>query len=143
VILPDVNLLLYAVDETSPRHAAARKWLERCLSGTETFGLSWSVLTAFVRLTTRASVFERPLDLPQAFDLVDGWLAQPPVVVVHPTARHHIVLRQLLESLGTAGNLVPDAHLAALAIEHGASVASCDRDFGRFAGVSWSDPLAI
>jgi toxin-antitoxin system PIN domain toxin len=143
VILPDVNVLLYAVDETSPRHEVARPWLERSLSGTETFGLSWSVLTAFLRLTTRASIFERPLDLIQAFDLIEGWLAQPPVVVVHPTPRHHIVLRQLLESLGTAGNLVPDAHLAALALEHGATVASSDRDFGRFTGVAWTDPLAI
>lgn len=142
MILPDVNLLIYAVDETSPRHESARQWLEHSLSGTETFALTWSVLTAFLRLTTRASVFERPLELSQAFDLMDGWLAQPPVVVVHPTSRHHIVLRQLLESLGTAGNLVPDAHLAALALEHGATVASCDRDFGRFAGVTWSDPLA-
>jgi toxin-antitoxin system PIN domain toxin len=142
VILPDVNVLLYAVDETSPRHAAARDWLVRCLSGKETFGLSWSVLTAFIRLTTRAAVFERPLELAQAFDLVDGWLAQPPVVVLHPTSRHHIVLRRLLEPFGTAGNLVPDAHLAALAVEHGATIASCDRDFGRFAGVTWADPLA-
>jgi uncharacterized protein len=142
VILPDVNVLLYAVDETSPRHAAARAWLERCLSGTETVGLAWSVLTVFLRLTTRASVFEHPLTLAQAFDLVDGWLAQPRVVVAHPTSRHHIVLRRVLESLGTAGNLVPDAHLAALALEHGATVVSRDRDFGRFAGVAWSDPLA-
>jgi toxin-antitoxin system PIN domain toxin len=87
-------------------------------------------------------VFERPLDPAQAFDLIDGWLAQPSVVVVHPTPRHHIVLRQLLEALGTAGNLVPDAHLAALALEHGATVSPCDRDFGRFIGVAWSDPLA-
>jgi toxin-antitoxin system PIN domain toxin len=142
VILPDVNVLLYAVDETSPRHDAARVWLERSLSGTETFAFSWSVLTAFLRLTTRASVFEHPLDLAQAFDLIDGWLAQPRVVIVHPTSRHHIVLRQLLDALGTAGNLVPDAHLAALALEHGATVASSDRDFGRFAGVAWADPFA-
>ena len=141
MILPDVNVLLYAVDDTSPRHALAREWLERCLSGTETFALSWSVLGAFLRLTTRAAVFEHPLELAQAFDLVDGWLDQPPVVVVHPTSRHHVVLRRLLEPLGTAGNLVPDAHLAALALEHGATVASCDRDFGRFLGVAWSDPL--
>ena len=142
MILTDVNLLLYAVDSTSPRHAVARAWLERCLSGTESFALAWSVLTAFVRLSTRPAVFERPLTTTEAFDLVAGWLAQPPVVGVHPTETHHITLRDLLQPLGTAGNLVPDAHLAALALEHGATIASSDHDFARFAGVRWADPLA-
>ena len=142
MILTDVNLLLYAVDSTSPRHAVARAWLERCLSGTESFALAWSVLTAFVRLSTRPAVFERPLTTTEAFDLGAGWLAQPPVVVVHPTETHHITLRDLLQPLGTAGNLVPDAHLAALALEHGAMIASSDHDFARFAGVRWADPLA-
>ena len=142
MILPDVNLLLYAVDSTSPRHTGARDWLERCLSGTETLAFAWSVLTAFIRLSTRASVFEQPLTPAQTFDLVDQWLAQPPAVILHPTERHHVVLRELLEPLGTAGNLVPDAHLAALALEHGAVVASSDHDFARFAGLRWSDPLA-
>lgn len=71
-----------------------------------------------------------------------GWLAQPPVVVLHPTETHHITFRGLLEPLGTAGNLVPDAHLAALALEHGATIASSDREFARFPGVRWADPLA-
>lgn len=141
--LPDVNLLLYAVDSTSPRHAVAQAWLERCLSGPETFAFSWSILTAFLRLSTRASVFQQPLSVGQAFDMVTGWLAQPCVIVLHPTERHHLVMRELLEPLGTAGNLVPDAHLAALALEHGAIVASSDPDFARFARVRWSDPLAV
>lgn len=142
MIVPDVNVLLYAVDETSARHVAARTWLERSLSGTETVAFGWSVLTAFIRLSTRPAVFARPLSSSQAFDLVAGWLAQPPVVVVDPTQRHLGILRNLLETLGTAGNLVPDAHLAALAVEHGGTVASSDHDFGRFAGVRWLDPLA-
>ncbi len=142
MILTDVNLLLYAVDSTSPRHAVARDWLERRLSGSESFAFSWAVLTAFIRLSTRPAVFERPLTTAQAFDLVTGWLAQPPVVVLHPTETHHIALRELLEPLGTAGNLVPDAHLAALALEHGATIASSDRDFARFPSVRWADPLA-
>jgi hypothetical protein len=141
VILPDVNLLLYAVDSTSARHEQARRWVEAALSGTESVALAWSVLTAFVRLSTRPAVFLHPLAVDQAFDLVDGWLAQPAVVIVHPTHRHHVVLRDLLEPLGTAGNLVPDAHLAALAIEHGAELLSSDHDFARFAGLRWSDPL--
>jgi toxin-antitoxin system PIN domain toxin len=141
VILPDVNLLLYAVDETAARHQAARDWLEQALSGSETVAFGWSVLAAFIRLSTRPAVFARPLTPTQAFDLVEGWLAQPSVVTVDPTQRHLALLRGLLEPLGTAGNLVPDAHLAALAVEHGATVASSDHDFARFPGVRWSDPL--
>jgi toxin-antitoxin system PIN domain toxin len=141
VILPDVNLLLYAIDATSPRHEDARRWLEGLLSGSETVALTWSVLTAFLRLSTHPSIFEAPLSPERSFDLVTGWLAQPPVIVVHPGDRHHLVMRELLEPLGTAGNLVPDAHLAAVALEHGATLASSDHDFARFAGLRWSDPL--
>lgn len=142
MILPDVNLLLYAIDITSPRHDAARSWLEDRLSDSETVAFSWSVLTAFVRLSTHASIFEQPLTSAQAFDIIEGWLEQPSVIVVHPGNRHHIMMRELLEPLGTAGNLVPDAHLAALALEHGATLHSSDHDFARFAGLRWIDPLA-
>ena len=142
MILPDVNLLLYAVDAVSPRNAAARRWVEERLSGPETVAMAWSVLTAFVRLSTHPSIFLEPLTSEQAFDLIDGWLRQPSVVIVHPGDRHHIIMRELLEPLGTAGNLVPDAHLAALALEHGATLASSDHDFARFAGLRWTDPLA-
>src|ERR687892_1995366 len=105
VKLPDVNLLLYAVDEGSVRHEPARAWVEERLSGTETFALAWVVLLAFIRLTTSSRVFRSPLGTSEALDLVDGWLAQPCVTVVHPTSRHVPVLRDLLEPLGTAGNL--------------------------------------
>ena len=142
MILPDVNVLLYAVDTTSPRHDTARVWLEDRLAGAETVAFSWSVLTAFLRLSTHPSVFQRPITLTQAFDIVDGWLAQPQVIVVHPGDRHHVVMHELLEPQGTAGNLVTDAHLASLAIEHGATLISSDHDFGRFAGLRWEDPLA-
>lgn len=138
----DANLLLHAVDEQSPRHVPARAWLERTLSGSETVGLTWLVMLAFVRVSTRATVFERPLDLLEALDLVDGWLGQPCTTVLDPTDRHRAVLRTLLEPLGTAGNLTNDAHLAAIAIEHGAEVCSCDTDFARFPGLRWTDPLA-
>ena len=139
--LPDVNLLLYAVDESSVRHDRARAWVEERLSGTETFALAWVVLLAFIRLTTSSRVFQSPLTASQALDLVDSWLVQPCATVVHPTSRHAPVLRQLLEPLGTAGNLTTDAHLAALAIEHGAELCSTDTDFSRFAGLRWSNPL--
>ena len=139
--LTDVNLLLYAVDTSASRHGAARRWLEEQLSGTETLAFAWIVLLAFLRLSTNPRVFETPLGLSEAFDMVDGWLAHPSSTVVHPTDRHAAILRELLEPLGTAGNLTTDAHLAALAIEHGADLCSSDADFSRFGGVRWLDPL--
>lgn len=140
--LLDANLLLYALDERSPRHALARAWLEEQLSGPDTVGLSWTVLLAVLRLSTNARVFEQPLSVDRAFDVLTEWLGQPCVVIVHPGDRHATVMRELLAPLGTAGNLVSDAHLAALAIEHGAELCSCDVDFARFAGLRWLDPLA-
>ena len=140
--LVDANVLLYALDETSPHHEQARPWLEEQLSGIETVGFAWAALLAVVRLVTNPRVFTDPLPVADAFDLVDGWLAQPNATVVHPTDRHPAVLRELLEPLGTAANLVSDAHLAALAIEHGAELWSADRDFARFPRVLWRNPLA-
>jgi uncharacterized protein len=143
VKLVDVNLLLYAVDEVAQHHERARRWLESVLSGTEPVAPPWTVLLAFIRLATRAAIFTDPLTPDEALDIVDGWLAQPPVVVVHPTDRHATVLRELLHPLGTAGNLTTDAHLAALAIEHGATLCSADADFSRFPGLRWLDPLRL
>lgn len=140
--LPDANLLLYAVDTSSPRHRAARRWLEAQLSGTETVAFAWVTLLAFLRIRTNPRVYEEPLEAAEALDLIDGWLGQPPSTVVHPTERHAAVLRELLEPLGIAGNLTTDAHLAALAIEHGAELCSSDSDFSRFSGVRWVDPLS-
>lgn len=139
--LLDVNLLLYALDATSPRHHEARAWLEQTLSGRDTVALPWTVLLAFVRLSTRAAVFSHPLTGEEAMDIVEEWLALPAVTVVHPGRRHAAILQELLRGVGTAGNLVTDAHLAALAIEHGAELCSCDADFSRFPGVRWVDPL--
>jgi uncharacterized protein len=139
--LPDVNLLLYAVNETSPHHQRARPWLDDLLSGIEPVGFAWSVLLGFIRLSTRAQVSANPVPVNWAFDVVEGWLAQPCALVLHPTERHLAVLRGLVEPLGTAGNITTDAHLAALAIEHGAEVCSADIDFGRFPGLRWTNPL--
>jgi uncharacterized protein len=141
VKLPDVNLFLYAYDSRSPRHPLARDWLEHTLSGAETVGLSWIVLLAFIRLSTRSVVIENPLGVDAAIGLVESWLDQPCVTVINPTERHAAVLRELLAPLGTAGNLTTDAHLAALAIEHGAQLCSCDTDFARFPGLRWTNPL--
>ena len=140
--LVDVNLLLYAVDESSPHHERARGWLEGRLSGSETFAFTWSVLLAFVRLGTNPRVFEAPLDLDDAFDLIDSWIEQPCATVVNPTDRHSALLRELLAPLGPAGNLTTDAHLAALAIEHGAELCSADADFARFERLRWVNPLS-
>jgi uncharacterized protein len=142
VKLPDVNLLLYAYDSRSPRHSPARHWLEQVLSGTETVALAWNVLLAFIRLSTRPAVAERPYGVEEAIGLVESWLAQPCTTMVHPTERHAVLLRELLVPFGTAGNLTSDAHLAALAIEHGATLCSSDVDFSRFAGLRWMDPLS-
>jgi uncharacterized protein len=141
VKLPDVNLLLYAADETSVRHKPARRWLEETLSGTETVAFAWLALVGFLRIGTNQAIFEHPLAVDKACDLIDGWLDLPCATVVHPTDRHATVLRELLMPLGTAGNLTNDAHLAALAIEHGALLCSCDTDYARFAGLRWVDPL--
>ena len=139
--LPDANLLLYAVDRASPHHDLARGWLEGRLSGTETIAFAWVVLLAFLRLSTQARVFASPLAVDQALDLVDSWLTQPCATVINPTDRHSARLRDLLAPLGTAGNLTTDAHLAALAIEHGAELCSADADFSRFPGLRWVNPL--
>jgi len=142
VKLPDVNVLVYAVDEDSRHHATARPWLEEALSGSETVALCWNVLLGFVRVSTRPVAFERPLNAVEALDLVESWLGQPCATVVEPTARHLAVLRDLLTQAGTAGNLTSDAHLAALAIEHGAELCSYDGDFARFPGLRWTRPAA-
>ncbi len=138
----DANLLLYAVNEDAPLHQQARPWLEAALSGSETVGFAWSVLLAFLRLSTRAAVFRHPLEPRQALDLADHWLQRPCSLVVEAGDRHLRILRDLITPLGTGGNLTSDAHLAALAIEHGAELCSCDGDFARFPGLRWRNPLA-
>jgi len=136
----DANVLLYAVNEDSPRHGVARRWLDRSLGGGESIGFAWVVLLAFVRLSTHPAVFAAPLDVQEALAVARGWLGAATSTVVQPTMRHIDIVAGLLEPLGTAANLVNDAHLAALAIEHGAEVATFDTDFGRFPGVRWASP---
>ena len=141
MIVVDVNLLIYAVNQDSPDHGRAKAWLESMVSGTETVGLPWIVLLAFLRLTTRTGLFQKPLTVEAAFDLVDAWLQQPSVTVPEPTSRHLRTLRDLVSPLGTGGNLTSDAHLAAIAIEHGAELCSTDNDFERFNRLRWRNPL--
>ncbi len=139
--LPDVNLLLYAADETAKLHEPALAWIEESLSGTETVAFAWVAMLGFIRMSSNPRVGVRPWTVEQALEVVDGWLARPIATVVNPTHRHASVLRDLLAPLGAGGNLTTDAHLAALAIEHGATLYSSDNDFSRFAGLRWIDPL--
>jgi uncharacterized protein len=140
VLLLDANVLLYAVNRGSQQHDAARRWLDEALGGGEAVAFAWTVVLAFLRLTTHRAVFPRPLTTSQASEVIERWLQSGPAVTVEPTSRHLPLLRGLLEGAGTGGNLVADAHLAALALEHGATVVSFDRDFARFAGVSVARP---
>ena len=141
MILIDTNLLIYAVDRDSPHHARARRWFEATLSGTEWVGLAWLAVLAFLRITTHPGVMRKPLASEDAIAYVDGWLRQPFVRLVGPGEPHWPILRNLLQASGAAGNLTSDAHLAALAIEHGCTIASTDNDFRRFAGVTHVNPL--
>lgn len=142
MILTDVNLLIYAVNSDAPNHRTAKLWLETVLSGQETVGFPWIVLLAFVRLTTRPGLFRHTLPVETALDLIAAWVNQPSATIVHPGLRHLPVLRELLLASGSGGNLTSDAHLAALAMEHGAELCSADGDFARFKGLRWRNPLA-
>ncbi len=141
MILVDANLLIYAINRDAPAHRAARRWWESALSGSESVGLPWIVVLAFLRVTTRHGILERPLTADAAIRFVDEWLSQPVVEMVVPRATHWAALRNLLLAAGTSGNLTSDAHVAALALETGATIYSADYDFRRFAGVSHRNPL--
>ncbi len=142
MLVVDINLLIYATNRDAADHRAARGWWESALSGDEPVGLAWLVLLGFLRISTHPRILTSPLSYEQAADVVDGWLEQPVTRPLQPTDRHWGILKDLLEPFGTAGNLTSDAHLAALAIEHGATLCSTDRDFGRFVHLKWHNPLA-
>jgi toxin-antitoxin system PIN domain toxin len=135
--LVDANVLLYAVNSASPQHARARGWLDGALAGDEGVGFSWTVLLAFLRLSTSRAIFDRPLTLDQAVAVIGTWLGSPNAITVEPGPRHLQSMAALLAAAGTAGNLVSDAHLAALAIDEDAVLVSFDTDFARFAGLRW------
>lgn len=138
----DANVLIYAVNSSAEHHRSARGWLDDALNERESIGFSWTVLLAFIRITTHPAIFPSPLSAQEAVAAVRAWLAQPASVTVEPTPRHVDMLAGLLAEAGTAANLVNDAHLAALALEHDAVLVSFDSDFGRFAGLRREVPGA-
>ncbi len=141
MILVDANLLIYAINRDAPGHREARRWLEKTLSGSESICFTWAVILAFLRITTRPGILARPLEGEQAMAYVDEWLRQPVAEILTPGERHWRILSNLLLDSGTLGNLTSDAHLAALALEHGAVIHSADYDFRRFAGIRHVNPL--
>ncbi len=138
--LVDANILLYAVNRDAVHHERSRRWIDGALSGEDTVAFAWIALLAFVRLSTKVGLFPAPLTVDQAMDRVDAWVGAGPAVVVEPSAQHGTIVRGLLRSVGVGGNLVSDAHLAALAIEHRCGILSFDNDFARFPGVDWTAP---
>jgi toxin-antitoxin system PIN domain toxin len=140
MILPDANVLLYAVNRSSDQHEAALRGLMQGFDDPRGVAFAWVTLLAFLRLSTRRGIFPRPLPADDALRVAGHWLGHPNAQVVHPGEWHLDILGRLLAAAGTAGNLTTDAHLAALAIEHGATVLTFDRDFARFDGLRWTMP---
>ena len=140
MVLVDANVLLYAVNEDADHHVVARRWLDGALVGGAGVGLTWIVLLAFLRIVTHPRILPRPMGMVDALAQVEAWLAMPAAVVVEPSSRHLGVLGGLLGAVTTGGNVVSDAHLAALAVERDATVVTFDRDFGRFVGVRHQVP---
>ena len=142
MILVDANILIYAHVSTFSQHDAARNWLDDRLNGATNVGLPWPSVLAFLRLVTNPRVVRQAVPIADAWRQVRDWLACDPVWIPQPTERHAEVMYQLLALPGMLGNLVPDAHLAALAIEHGLTLCSADGDFARFPGLNWHNPIA-
>ncbi len=142
MIVLDANLLVYAYDASSSRHERARSWLEEALGGDEAVGFPLISLLAFVRVCTNPNLFEDPLTVAEAVGIVPSWLAQPSAGVTEPTDRHWDVLESICAAGQARGPLIMNAHLAALAMEHGATLCTTDRDFARFPGLRFADPLS-
>jgi len=141
VILVDANLLLYAEDQLSPRHTAARRWWDATLSGATQVCLCWPVICAFIRIGTNSRIFESPLSIEESVSRVESWMAQPCTRLIYPTKQHWAILKQLMIDGQAKANLVSDAHLAALAIEHDCELFSTDADFARFQKLKWKNPI--
>lgn len=142
MILPDVNALVYAHDRSALHHEAYRTWLQTILNGDAAFGLCDVVLSGFIRIVTHPRILKTPIHLGQALDLVNELREHPGSLIIEPGERHWRIFDQLCRHLNAAGNAVPDAYLAALAIESGSELATADRGFARFPGLRWRHPIA-
>ncbi len=142
MILVDANLLVYAHVSSLPQHKRAREWLDERLNGSAPVGLPWPSLLGFARLVTNPRIFQRPKSIEDTWRQVESWLDCPVAWIPSATEHHRRLLGPLLSYTGGRSNLVPDAHLAALAIEHGLIMCSSDGDFARFPGLRWLNPLA-
>lgn len=141
MILADANLLLYAYNTSAEQHSRARQWLEKVLPGPQLFALSWQTITAFLRIGTNPRAFPHPFSITEATEIVSEWLERPSVTILLPGERHWAIMSGLLLQGQAYGPLVMDAHLAALAIEHGATLYSTDKDFSRFPALQVINPL--
>ena len=141
MIVPDLNLLIYAYDYRAPQHPQARQWWAELLNGDEPVGIPWVVLTGFIRLSIRPGTLARPLTGAEAVEEIQRWLARPHVSAISPTNRHPELLAGLLQATAYGPNTVTDAHIGALAIEHNAVVHSNDRIFARFPGIRMHNPV--
>lgn len=139
----DVNVLIYGIDSRASQHPACKAWLESAFGGTTRVGLPWPTITGFLRIVTHPRIMESPLTMEQAWAYVNDWLAVPVSWIPEPTADHARVLQSMTTGTAATGNLVPDAHLAALGRQHGVAVVSCDTDFARFTDVAWINPSAV
>ena len=142
MIVLDANLLLYAYDSGSSHHKVARKWVEQAFSGSEIVGIPWQTVGAFLRIITNSKLPGRRVTLDRAVEVVDLWMEQPNVRMLTPGERHWLILRQMASEGQARGPLLTDAQLAALTIEHGGVLHTTDRDFARFPGLRWTNPLA-
>lgn len=141
LVLLDANVLLYSVDKSSPHHSRCADWVRHAFSGPQRIGLPWQTIGAFLRISSHPRVFSRPLSSADAWDLVKRWLAAPNCWIPEASERTALILGRLIGDLDVRGNLVTDAQLAALAIEHGVAAVSADSDFARFPDLHWVNPL--
>ena len=142
MILPDVNLLVYAYNAAAPRHARSKEWWEACLTGPDSVGLSWLVILGYVRIVTSRRALAAPMPPPTALSHVRAWLDRPQVAIITPGMRHLDLFENLIQATGAGGAMTTDVHLAALAIEHHAELHSNDTDFARFPGLRWRNPIS-
>lgn len=141
MIVVDANLLIYAYTASSPEHAPARRWVEAVFSGKDPVRIPWSTIHAFLRITTQSSLFEKPYTIADAASIVESWMEQPAVAVLEQGDRYWSIFRRLLRDSQVRGNLVMDAHLAALSLEHGGTLFTTDKDFARFEDLRVTNPL--